>query len=248
MPSHAITSLPMSSITSFIHSYFQQSPQAINHQSSSPLSASVCLGCVQIATAARKSLSLLCCGGGSDSRRVSHTNQTIMASRGIMRRGMTSPRHLGRGRVRVMSIASTVRVATPLCRSRGSPLGCVVWSDGCTGGPVVERSNSQAHTGGVSVRGRRAAASTWSVRATPSGAGGDKGGVDGNDGGAGGGGGGGGGDGSSNEDDGAKSGGRFHFITAGWAARVAADPDFTYKVFVEQVRYFAKHERTIRFS
>ena len=113
---------------------------------------------------------------------------------------------------------------------------------------MVERSNSQAHTGGVSVRGRRAAASTWSVRATPSGAGGDKGGVDGNDGGAGGGGGGGGGDGSSNEDDGAKSGGRFHFITAGWAARVAADPDFTYKVFVEQVRYFAKHERTIRFS
>ena len=72
MPSHAITSLPMSSITSFIHSYFQQSPQAINHQSSSPLSASVCLGCVQIATAARKSLSLLCCGGGSDSRRASH--------------------------------------------------------------------------------------------------------------------------------------------------------------------------------
>ena len=164
----------------------------------------------------------------------------MASSRGIMTR--RTSRHQGRGRVRGQAMSSSVRVATPLCGSRKSPLGCVVgrddgWRGG--GGPVVERSSSRTHTVLLSVRDRRAAASTWSARATPSGVGGDKGGV------GGGGGGGGGGDGSSNEDDGAKSGGRFHFITAGWAARVAADPDFTYKVFVEQVRHFTKHERTI---
>ena len=83
----------------------------------------------------------------------------------------------------------------------------------------------------LSVTGRPAPLAT--PQALAGSGGGDIGGK--NDGGGNGGSGGGGGDGSSSSSSGGSGGGPFAALLAGWAARVAADPQFPYKVLVEQI-------------